>query len=163
MGTLQNTDTIKEIKEVTKLQASIDGVPNTYNNIVQLTSETNPKLLKEINTHLTLAAVNGVANLTLDTTKDFNVLALQYSFTKDAVSTCNSSIVYGTSTYTNATIYLISHAELATTAASRTYNFTYTRPIKLKKGTTVNISLDAAGANIKANLVLLGYYDEIGA
>lgn len=144
MTKIYNSDTIKEVRDAAKIQISTDATPQETSDKVVYTMEVNPKLLR---TNNVFKASNNSSSgsstiYTTPTDRDFFLTEVYFSFIKDAtcdVATAANLGIQATNGFLGASITLVQFPCLTLTAQSDSGQVVFKNPVKIDRGTSIQI------------------------
>jgi len=161
MQRINNSELQKEFLNATRGNA-LNGVPQEADLKIIPVIEVNPKLLKEgivVSSLRTTTATQTI--LTTPAGKDFYLSNVSIIIAKDA--TCDSATgsfdfqAYIDGTLTN----VIRIPCITTTAQNINHNHTFTQPIKLSRGTAIQLTGTFTAGILLRSVTIQGYYNEI--
>jgi len=157
MATINNSDLKKELIDGAKIQLSVDNVPGELAKSVVPVMEVNPKLLRTCNIVRNCYSYDtGPATVyTTPTDKDFFLTNAVFSSEDDVTSDSTSprmEVVIDKQTQ-----ILLSFRKISGTATSKTMALNFNSPIKLDRGSVIQISrIVTVGVSI-INGTIVGY------
>jgi hypothetical protein len=159
MGTINNTQLQKELRDAFKIQQNVDAVPGKFEDRVIPVCEVNPKILTNLKMKAGLLNNGTTATLyTTPTNQDYYLCAVELSTIKDVTSTSLFSainvIIDGVATAV-ATI-----AGFSLTPQSEIVNLSFNNPIKVDRGTAITITNSTNVGNITSRGIIFGFVDE---
>lgn len=150
-----NSQQVKELVDALKLDRNVEKIPAAIPVV-----ETNPKLLKNL-----LINSNTASNATSATvfstpaTQDYYLCAFTLSWCKDATATATLCALNVTVDGAVKITGRISGITLV--ATEQTLSVTLPHPIKVDRGTNINITNNNNVANVVASATIFGYIDEV--
>ena len=151
MATIHNSDVFKEIRDGARIQQLSEVIPSQIADKVVPVMEVNPKMLKYVNIvqRASSAATGTTAVYTTPTNAEFYLTSIMLSFsatvTNDQVGLYLSAFPFQTLT----AVRLLDINVVTLVAQSQTFQKDYTYPIKIEKGTAINlVKAYAAGAGV---------------
>ena len=153
---IQNSDTIKEIRDTARLSIS-EGFPTALNDKVIPVIDVNPKHARVCDIVKTAVAQNATSATvyTTPTDQDFYLVGWNLNLIKDATSTSTASGIKFTVNGAQAAHSRI--ASLSLTAQTANIVVVLDKPIKLDRNTTVTIENGTNVANITLYGTIFGY------
>lgn len=157
MATIYNSDLTKGLINSAKLQTSKDKVPNQIADKVVPVIEVNPKLLRTCNIlRYGSATTTGATIYTTPSDQDFYLCGASVSVIKDVTSASTSSYLQITpEDGLTQRVLLISGITL--TAQDDSISVDFSRPILLKRSSTIAVGNSSAVGNIKTDASIWGY------
>lgn len=165
MATIYNSDLSKELIDGAKIQISRDRIPNEIAEKVVPVMEVNPKLLRRADIILSANRV-ATGTTTIYTTpatgKDFYITDIGLSFSKDAACDMAIGDVYIGATINGVVTTLCRLATLTLTAESKAVEQNFKYPIKVDRGTAINLSAVGgyAAGLMSRSCTIKGYFVE---
>lgn len=161
MAQIYNTKLISELKEGAKLQQLRDIIPSQLAEKVVPVMEVNPKLLRRTNilrSSSRSTTTNGLTIYTTPTNQDFYLTYAQLNYMTDAAA--DNTTLRLTCTIDGATRDILTVCKQTLTATSGNIILPLQYPIKIDRGTNIQLVMAfTVGASI-AYPVIGGYVDE---
>jgi hypothetical protein len=162
MATIYNSDLSREIVEGGKIQTSVDRIPSELAEKVIPVMEVNPKLLRKINVVKYAATGTSTGVLTIYTTpsdRDFYLCSICAGYIKDATCDMGTGRISITATpfYEVGVMELIGFPTITLTAQERLINVDYSKPILLKRGTTIAFAVSFTAGVLSRTANITGY------
>lgn len=157
MATINNSELTKEIIDGAKLSISSEAVPSQLAEKVVPVMEVNPRLLQIIDVVKYGVCTNqtGVNIYVTPTQRDFFLVGYTLSVVKDANAT---STAFGLTGVVNSeTVNICDFPAITLTAGSMSTNHTFAHPIKLDKGSQINLTSSTAVAQFVLRANFYGY------
>lgn len=164
MATIYNSNLTKEIIDTGKLQISRDIIPSQFAEKVVPVVDVNPKHARVCNIIRRTQANNNTSATvyTTPTDKEFYLVSYELSLIKDATST--SVGTYIEVTIDGATQILAYIDSFTLTAQAEAITGSFPIPIKIDKGSNINLRNSTNVANCKSDLAIIGFtVDNINA
>lgn len=158
---IYNSNLTKEIIDVAKIQTSTDGIPTEIADKVVPVIDVNPKHAKISNLvagTVGSATANNIIQTVLSD-RDTYLTVLTLSYIKDVTSTSTYVALNLILDGTTGLVTILYLPCITLTAGNDSISITLRDPIKLKKGSSVQILTDSATANIKMTGTVVGFYD----
>jgi hypothetical protein len=163
MATIYNSDLTKEIRDGAKIQVSVDNIPSQLADKVVPVMEVNPKLLRRVNIirHNNSTNATTVTIYTTPSDRDFYLTSATLSTHKDATSTALFSAL--SATIGGLTTYFMQLGFLSLTADSKSIALNFSIPIKVDRGSNIQVLNSTAVANVTSFASITGYIDDLGS
>jgi len=159
MATINNSAVLDAIKKKCFIQTGRDGLPMQLSNVVAPVVIADPE--KEIlHIDATKSTTGATAVLAINSSKDFYLNSCMLTITKSAACDAVKTLVRGTNAYSNKVQEILTLGHQTLTAESQQIVISFPQPIRLKKGTNIElINAFTAGAQT-SYCNISGYYLE---
>jgi len=134
MAIVKRSSVIENYQKLTGLNIATDGMPQTLGSSINPSIEIGPKFTFIVRS-ISGTSTGAITAYTTPTDKDFYLTFLHESFTKDA--TCDMVDFRTNITTEGVSRNISSIPSQTTTAESRSQNTTFSYPIKLDRGSTI--------------------------
>lgn len=160
MATIYNSNLTNELRDGAKIQISKDKIPTELAEKVIPVMEVNPKLLRKTKICRSLIVTNSTSGTiyTTPTTQDFYLTGATISVIKDATAT---------SVYSQLVVYIDGASQgimnipgITLTAQNQSLTLSFPIPVKLDRGSTINISNNTNVGNVVCGASIFGFVDE---
>ncbi len=166
MVQIYNTDLINEVREVAKIQQLTDTIPKILGQTIVPVIDVNPKHARIINIVQKQAIINSTSGTIYYTPldKDFYLCGAQLSMIKDSTATSLYSIIQATPFGKTSSVEILMIAGLSLTAQNDSISISFEKPIRLARGTNINLAKSTNVGNVTASGIIYGYLiDNISA
>lgn len=141
MATINSSEIIRELIEVTGIQPSRDKIPSELADKILPVLEVNPKLTKNINfTAASSSTTTGGFGITMPTAQPVFITNLTASYSKDATANVATGRISVTAVINGATRDVATFAVITLTAESATITIHFNPPLRLDIGTTFSFN-----------------------
>jgi hypothetical protein len=162
MAKIYNSDLIKELRDVGKIQISTDKIPNEIADKVVPVINVNPKQSRVINAILSSAVTaSGVAQtlLAAQPNRDFFITSASISIVKDAACTPGREFYHIICTIDGATKNILTIPYYSAVASESHKTISFPIPIKIDRNTAITTSIFDYGAGTsKVSTNVSGYF-----
>jgi len=159
MVTINNTDLMNELRDVAKIQAGRDMIPNVMSNQVVPVVNVNPK---DYRRNMVASASRGVTGtysiITLNAGRRFFLTNINIELIKDVLCDVASGVISVTATIDGVSTIIHSIPVLTLTAQSNTIAIQFKNPIAIDIGTTISQTGTYANGTMWRNVSISGYY-----
>ena len=157
MVQIHNTTLFKELREGTKVQQLRDTIPSQLAEKVVPVMEVNPKLLRRCNIvkrNTNLDSLNATV-YTTPAAQDFYLVGATLSLIKDAGSASTATTL--TVVIDGVTVAIFYIPSITLTAQQDSMTISLPIPLKLDRGSIINIANTSGAAIIRAGASIIGY------
>jgi hypothetical protein len=157
-----NSDTVKNIIDVGRLQVSQNLIPSEFDNKLVFTAETNPKLMRETTVVRQSICSNSTSTTmyTTPTDRDFYLTSATISMIKDVTSTSTQSAINLTPFYENSVRSMLPIQGITLTPQSGQLTLSLPHPMKLARNTTIALVNGTNVGNIISGACITGFIVE---
>jgi len=157
---IYNSDLSKELVDGAKIQIAVDGIPSEIAEKVVPVMEVNPKMFRRTNICVGTSKVVTATLLayTTPTDRDFFLTSVDIGMIKDATCDQATGTININGVSENGTTCIFAQIPvIVTTAQSEQVNSLFIPPMKLKRGSAINISGTYTAGLMSRTTVIKGY------
>ena len=161
MATINNSQLTREIIEGAKIETAFDSVPNQIAEKVVPVMEVNPKMMRRTTIVKENSLVNALAVTiyTTNSTQDFYLTSAQLAGYKDNTST--TTLIRIVATINGAATAICGCGSVTLNAHSIVAPNQIINPIKIDRGSSIQIVSATNVGNFSVDGIIMGYYDEV--
>lgn len=159
MATNYNSDLSNEIRDTGKLQVMRDKIPSEFSDKIVLVSDVNPKHARRVDTIRRATVLNATSATvyTTPTDRDFFITHASLSVIKDVTSTSIYARLLVTIDGSNS-VSILDIPGFSLTPQNDSVAVSFPSPIKVTRGTSINVALSTNVANATASACISGYH-----